>query len=145
MSCGCNGYCNNQDGSGHIATCSNSYSFESVSIGQTIEDEHINEIQASVNSAYSRRGMAAPSWPNFPADVGDSETAARYTTGKTNINALSPGLVTEVFTAGNLIYASYTTALQNDANTILNECICDYNCTCNINCSCNVNCVCDYP
>ena len=36
MSCSCNGYCDHQDCSNHIATCSNSYSFTSISAGVVI-------------------------------------------------------------------------------------------------------------
>ena len=144
MSCGCNGYCNNQDCSGHIAPCSNTYSFSSVSIGTTIDDNHLDQIRAATDQSYSRRGLGLPSWPNYPVVGGDIITAARYTTAKNNINALN-NRVTSVFTAGNIIYASQTVELQNDCNYTRNYCICNYNCTCNINCSCNVNCVCDYP
>ena len=144
MSCACNGYCNNQDCSGHIATCTNSYAFGSTTTGTQIDDGHMDQLQAAVNGAYTRRGMSTPTWTGFPVSAGDIITAARYTVVKTNINALQGGLVTEVFTAGNIIYGSESTALQTDTNTVRNACICDYNCTCNINCSCNVNCVCDY-
>lgn len=144
MACACDNYCNNQECSTHIATCTNSYSFTSVSIGDTIDNSHIDEIRTAVDGAYTRRGIGLPTWSNFPVSTGDDITAARYTACKTNINALHADLVTETFTIGNLIYASYSTALQNDSNTVRNECICDYACSCNINCPCNVNCVCNY-
>jgi hypothetical protein len=146
MSCGCNGYCNNQDCSGHIATCSNSYSFSTTFTGTIIDNAHLLQLQLAVNGAYSRRGYGDPGWPgSWPPAVGTSFNVERYIAVKDNINFLSGGLVTEVFTPGNIIYGSESTALQDDSNTVRNECICDYNCTCNINCSCNVNCVCDYP
>jgi len=144
MSCSCNGYCNNAECSNHIATCSNSYSFTAISVGLTIDNDHINQIRTAVDGAYTRRGLSLPSWPNYPAAGGfvDTITAARYNTAKTNINALHADLVTSVF-SGNIL-AAHTQELQTDANTVRNECICNYNCTCNINCTCNVNCVCNY-
>lgn len=145
MSCSCNGYCNNQDCSGHITTCANSYSFTAVAIGTIIDDVHMDDLYTAVNGAYTRRGLALPSWPTFPVSGGDIVTAARYNTTKTNINALHAGLVTSVFSVAAIVYAAETIELQTDANTVRNECICNYNCTCNINCSCNVNCSCNYP
>jgi hypothetical protein len=140
----CSGWCNNQECSTHIATCSNSYAYSSTIPGVTIRQYHMTSFQSAVNGAYSRRGMGNPSWSGWPVIVGDDITAARYTVVKTNINALHAALVTEVFTIGNLIYGSYNTALQNDADTVRNECVCDYACSCNINCGCNVDCTCDY-
>lgn len=145
MSCSCNGYCNNTDCSNHIPTCSNSYSFTGVGTGTLINDLHMDQLYTAVNGAYTRRGLGIPSWPSFPVSVGNTVTAARYNTTKTNINTLHAGLVTSVFSVGALVYASQTTELQTDTNVVRNECICNYNCTCNINCTCNVNCVCDYP
>ena len=145
--CTCNLYCNNQECSAHIFTCSNSYSFTGVSSGLIIDDTHVNQLRSACNGAYLRRSIPYPSWPNYPASGGlvDPVTAARYTTSKNNINALHAGLVTQTFSAGNIIYASYTTALQNDTNTVRNECVCNYNCTCNINCGCNTaDCLCNY-
>ena len=146
MSCGCNGYCNNQECSNHIFTCGNSYAYtEAITAGVTVIDNlHMTELQAAVNGAYTRRGMGTPSWTGWPVSGGDTITAARFTVVKTNINALSAGLVTSVFTAGNIIYASQSNELRTDGDVVRNVCICNYNCTCNINCSCNVNCVCDY-
>lgn len=146
MSCACNGFCNNQECGTNIPTCGNSYAYtEAITAGVTvIDNSHMTELQAAVNGAYTRLGQSLPSWTGWPVSLGDSITAARFDVVKTNINAINV-LVTSVFTAGNIIYASESNELRNDGDTIRNFCNCDYNCTCNINCTCNVNCVCDYP
>ena len=150
MACACDGYCNNQECSTHIAPCANSYpGYSSVAAGVTIDNSHYIQLRLSINGAYAHYGLGAPSWPADPVAGSLIDNVYYESYAKANLNALSQAyfaynIVTTVFSNGGLITAAGTVEIQNDSDVMRNACYCNYYCSCNINCTCNVNCDCDY-
>jgi len=143
----CVGWCNNQDCSNNIASCSNSYSFTTISIGDLVRASHVSELITAVNLAYTRLG-GGPSGLTAPS-ISDDIDSSDWTDLKTHINILyqsgwSSDVITLNYTAGLDITKVRTDHLQDGVNDCLTLCKCDYNCTCNINCGCNVDCTCNY-
>jgi hypothetical protein len=173
MPCTCNSICDadcsvNQLCTGHEPSCSNSYSFTSVSVGDIILASHLAELETAINTERSdgTRRYNAPD----PADctnhtivactnnvfgnwgftgsrgVGNIIFGIFYDNVKQAINQVYNdsgygALVSNIYVADAIIYASYITDLQTKINQTRNVCICDSHCNCDpSDCGCNGEC-----
>ena len=103
----CSTHCaTNQECSGHIPPCNNSYPFSAISSGTVIYASKMNELRDAVNGAYARRSMSYPSWPNFPVSPGNVITAERYNTIKNNINVYSLLVILNIYFKIQIVFKS---------------------------------------
>ena len=127
----------------------------------TIHDENVERLRASINDERVRRslypGWSYPAWTFSPTLTGSDEGGTSVIIGqdasatnealrqcKDAINNMSAGLITVSFNDGSDVRSYHLRQMRDRLDNLRAECLCNGNCASRTYCSCKGDCGCDY-